>query len=361
MFAFLKTPGLLRKDFLRALILTALIPGALIAGVLMTPGAAQAQVVDVDDLGNEVAAALNSIAAVLNARPCLTPSEKNAMSDELTRIRERLRADQLAANKAGEARSGVSYKSWNRALIRIDNYINNVNAKRREIENYPVCRTDPGSQVGWFVGGYFVKSWQDLKSAEKLAATGQQTNSFSDNKDPLGFGVIVGAKFTPWSNDIVAAPFASFEYLNMSVNHTFVGGSFLGTRSNFAATAGVKVGPQLSSGLWLYGVAGVSLLNQTLRVNFLPVVSSRDTTVPGATLGVGGAWQPEFLQGFGRPVSLFLEYQHTWWQDAKFNAPAASPAFNYKFRRQDDVIKLGFTIALDAPAPNAPVRTRVLK
>jgi hypothetical protein len=40
---------------------------------------------------------------------------------------------------------------------------------------------------------------------------------------------------------------------------------------------------------------------------------------PGGTLGIGGAWQPSFLQGFGRPASLFAEYQHAWWQDADFN------------------------------------------
>jgi len=87
-------------------------------------------------------------------------------------------------------------------------------------------------------------------------------------------------------------------------------------------------------GLWLYGIAGVSVLNETLNVNFIPVASSRNTTVPGGTLGIGGAWQPGFLQGFSRPVALFAEYQHTWWQDAQFNTPAASPAFNYNFRRK---------------------------
>jgi hypothetical protein len=54
-------------------------------------------------------------------------------------------------------------------------------------------------------------------------------------------------------------------------------------------------------------------------------------------------------------VSLFLEYQHTWWQDATFNTPAASPFFNYTFRRDDDVVKFGFTVLLNSPPP-APAR-----
>jgi hypothetical protein len=149
------------------------------------------------------------------------------------------------------------------------------------------------------------------------------------------------------------SPFTSFDFLNAPVNHTFLGGSYLGTTANFMGAAGVKIGPQLDMGLWLYGIAGVSVLNETLNVNFIPVASSQSAWVARGTLGVGGAWQPGFLQGFGRPVSLFLEYQHAWWQDATFNTPAASPAFNYTFARQDDVVKFGFIVSLAAAPTTA--------
>jgi hypothetical protein len=56
-------------------------------------------------------------------------------------------------------------------------------------------------------------------------------------------------------------------------------------------------------------------------------------------------------------VSLFAEYQHSWWQNAQFNSPAASPGFNYSFRRQDDVVKLGFNIHFEEPPPAAPMPT----
>jgi hypothetical protein len=129
-------------------------------------------------------------------------------------------------------------------------------------------------------------------------------------------------------------------------------------------TGGVKIGPRFDA-FWLYGIAGVSVLNETLNVNFIPVASSQSTWVAGGTLGVGGAWQPSFLQGFGRPVSLFLEYQHTWWQSENFNTPAASPFFNYNFRREDDVVKFGFIVSLGAPppvgAPSYPVKAPTLK
>ena len=221
------------------------------------------------------------------------------------------------------------------------------------------------STAGVYIGGELVKNWGWVRSTERLATTDVVTNQFSDRADPVGGGFLIGYKFTPWASNIIVSPFASFDFLHAPVNHTFPGGSYLGTTANFMGTGGVKIGPQLDVGLWLYGIAGVSVLNETLNVNFIPVASSSSATVPGATVGVGGAWLPNFLQGFGRPVSLFLEYQHTWWQSANFNTPAASPLFNYNFARQDDVVKFGFTVPLNASpppiAPSYPVKAPALK
>ena len=46
-----------------------------------------------------------------------------------------------------------------------------------------------------------------------------------------------------------------------------------------------------------------------------------------------------------------VSYQHTWWQDAKFNTSASSPLFNYAFRREDDTIKLGVNVYFSPPEP----------
>jgi hypothetical protein len=210
---------------------------------------------------------------------------------------------------------------------------------------------------GLYLGGGLVKNWGWVRSTEQLAATDFVTNQFSDRADPLGGGFY---KFAPWANGIVVSPFASFDFLHAPVNHTFAGGSYLGTTTNFMGTFGVKVGPQFDA-FWVYGIAGVSVLNETLNINFIPVSSSQSAWVAGGTVGVGGAWQPSFLQGFGLPVSVFAEYRHTWWQDANFNTPAASPFFNYTFGRQDDVVKLGFTVALSPPPPTtAPKYVKAL-
>jgi len=223
----------------------------------------------------------------------------------------------------------------------------------------PPNQSAAAPSAGLYLGGELVKNWGWVRSTERSAATGAVTNQFSDRADPFGGGIIVGYKFSPWANSIVVSPFASLDFIRAPVNHTFPGGSYLGTTDNFIGTGGIKIGPRLDMGVWLYGIAGVSVLNETLKINFIPVLSTQSATVAGATVGFGGAMQPAFLQGLGHPVSLFLEYQHTWWQDATFNTPAASPGFNYTFRREDDVVKFGFTVSLDPPP--TPTHSMVFK
>jgi hypothetical protein len=60
------------------------------------------------------------------------------------------------------------------------------------------------------------------------------------------------------------------------------GGSFLGTTANFMGSFGVKVGPQFDA-FWLDGIAGVSVLNETLNINFIPVSNSQSAGPDGIT------------------------------------------------------------------------------
>jgi hypothetical protein len=172
---------------------------------------------------------------------------------------------------------------------------------------------------------------------------GTLTSQNSACHDPIGGGGSLGYPIMVWKN-VQVMPFASFDLPNTTVNYVFAGGAYLGTRANWSATFGAKAGPWVTPSVWLYGVGGVSILNETLTLSFAPGLSSRTTTVPGLTLGVGGAYK---LQGFGVPISLFAELDWTWWQNATFNAPApASQTFNYTFNRTDLMLKSGVSIAL---------------
>jgi opacity protein-like surface antigen len=101
-----------------------------------------------------------------------------------------------------------------------------------------------------------IKNWGLLHTTERNADTDEITNEFTDNGDPLGGGIVLGYNFRPWHDSIVVGPFGSFDWLDQTVNHTFPGGSFLGTRSNWIATVGGKAGVATTSGVFFYGLAG---------------------------------------------------------------------------------------------------------
>lgn len=201
----------------------------------------------------------------------------------------------------------------------------------------------------------FIKNWGRVQTNEYLASTGELTDSFSDSGDPIGIGIVVGEDFRPWHNGLVVGPFASLDYLHQTINHTFAAGTFLGTTTNWIGTAGVKLGVARSGGVLIYSLGGISALNETLNINFGGPVSSANTTVFGGTLGLGVSYDPEALQRFGRRISLFAQYQHTWWETANLNQPAASPLFDYAFHREDDTVKLGLTVHFGEQAPEPPL------
>jgi hypothetical protein len=184
--------------------------------------------------------------------------------------------------------------------------------------------------------------------------------------DPPGVGFAATYLFAPWNNALRVGPFASFDILRQTVNNNFAGGQFLGTTTHWFATTGLKAGAVVTSDLFIYGLTGASWLNEDLNVNFA-TAASRNVTVPGVTLGLGAEYQPMSWQIGGHPVTLFAQYQHTWWSTANFNAPASSPGFNYAFKREDDTVKFGvnfyFGAAPPAPpsSPTYPVKALVSK
>jgi hypothetical protein len=198
---------------------------------------------------------------------------------------------------------------------------------------------------GGYLGGQIIKNSGRVCSTETSATMGAVTNQFSDSGDPIGGGISAGWKFAQWNNNLVLGPFVSVDWLNQTINHTFAGGTFLGTTTYWVINAGVKAGVVTSPGIYIYGLAGAAWLNQDLNVNFA-TAAGRNTTTPGFTLGLGGEYQPSSWQLFGKPVSMFLQYQQTWYSTANFNTPTSSPTFNYAFKRDDDTVKLGLNVYL---------------
>jgi hypothetical protein len=194
-----------------------------------------------------------------------------------------------------------------------------------------------------------------LRIREFDAFSGQPTNELIENGDPLGVGFVVGHNFAV-GNGIIIGPYASFDFLRMKINRTFAGGTFIGSTTHWFANVGAKVGMVTPPGVFLYALGGASLLNHDLNINFGGPITSENKTTPGGSLGFGAEFQPSIMQGFGVPISVFLQYQHTWWSDAKLDRPVASPLFNYKFARQDDALRVGlnFYFGSGARPPSRP-------
>jgi hypothetical protein len=223
-------------------------------------------------------------------------------------------------------------------------------------------------EIGWLgpsFGFETLENFGRVRTRETFAVTGQTTFESTDSGDPLGIGVIVGYTFAPSSNALLVSPFLSMDFLNQTINHNFAGGTFFGTATHWIGTFGAKVGAAPTSNLFVYGLFGGSVLNEDLNINFGGPVTSQNVTVPGFTSGFGAAFKPSLLQGFGMPVSVFAQYQHTWWADANLSRPAASPFFNYNFRRQDDTLRFGVNLQFGAalpsqssPSPAMPVKAK---
>jgi hypothetical protein len=213
--------------------------------------------------------------------------------------------------------------------------------------------TEQVSWTGGYLGAQLSGTFGTLETNEFLAATDVRTNHFEDSGSGGGAGITAGYNWRPAGSNVVVGPFASFDYLNQTINHSFPGGTFLGTSPRWVANVGVKAGVAASPNAYLYGLVAAAFLNQDLDVNFATAASSNVTT-SGVTIGAGAEFRSSSWRLAGLPISLFVQYQHTWWDTARFDGPASSPAFNYGFRREGDTFKFGANLYFNPAAPPRP-------
>jgi hypothetical protein len=200
-------------------------------------------------------------------------------------------------------------------------------------------RQQIASWTGLYVGGEVAGNFNRLRQIESFAATGVVTNRFSDSSSAFGGGLNAGYLIAPWNNHILIGSFASVDFLNQDTNHSFPGEFFLGQTINVIGTVGAQASVVGRVGL-AYGKVGFALANLDQKLNFSGRVTSENRTVPGVTFGIGAAFQPANWQIAGSPVSAFIEWDHTFLQDARFNN-AGSPGFNYRNVNDIDTVKVG--------------------
>lgn len=219
--------------------------------------------------------------------------------------------------------------------------------------------------TGPFGGAQAVGSGSHVSTNEFLAATGVHTNHFADDGSGFGGGINGGYNWMPWGGSIVTGVVFDANGLSDKVNHTFPGGTFIGSTVNFEGSADVRAGVLVTPSTLLYGQTGVSVADQRLQINFGGPITDTTQWTAGYNLGGGAEWMlPANVFPWGRSTSLFVSYAHTWWDKASLTMPAASPFFNYTWLRQSDAVEVGFRIRFGDPgvpvAPSGPMVVKAL-
>jgi hypothetical protein len=244
------------------------------------------------------------------------------------------------------------------------------------IEELPNCSEVPELDTpyqdhpmsnGAFGGAEFVYSGSGVFTNEDLATTLMQTSALKDSGNGFGGGINFGYNYRPWLNSVVVGVVVDADFLHDRVNHNFAGGTFIGSTVDFAASADVRAGVLATRSLLLYGQTGVSVADQRLQISFGGPVTDTSKFTPGINLGGGVEWilPTNPFPAIGRSTSLFIAYEHTWWDKASLNTPAASPLFNYTWQRQSDEVKAGIRIEFGpspprASAPSYPVKAPII-
>lgn len=248
-----------------------------------------------------------------------------------------------------DIRSGLELPSYaNPELVRSGNDLylypksNDRDSTNSNLRYHRVpCPQPVANPDGIYLGLELIKTLSNETKTETVAATGAFSSEYKDSADPLGVGIVAGYDFAIPNSRWTIGPYASIDWLRMSVNHTFANGAWFGSTSNWFANLGGKLGYKVLPGWMIYGVGGASWINESLNLSFPAGFSTKTTTTPGAFAGFGTEFRPGW-QVMGNPLALMVQYQHVWYDNATFNMPVpASPAFNYAFKREDDTVKFG--------------------
>ncbi len=220
----------------------------------------------------------------------------------------------------------------------------------------PTGETKLAMWRGGFVGAQVVGSWSDVHTTEFSRLTGLETNSFTDDGHGFGGGINGGYNWAPWNDDVIVGVVFDANFLNDRAPHVFAGGTFITSTVDFTASAQARVGRLVTPTTLLYVQTGVSVANQRLQINFGGEPTDESQLTPGYTAGFGGEFMlPGILPS---NMTLFANYQHTWWGAAELDAPAASPLSNFTWSRQSDVIEAGLRFRFDSAPPAVPLLTK---
>jgi opacity protein-like surface antigen len=179
-----------------------------------------------------------------------------------------------------------------------------------------------------------------LVTSEFDAFSGLRTHRFDDTGSGFGGGVNFGYNWQVRGRYVVGVV-GDINGLHEKVRHDFPFDAYIGSTMNFTASVQARGGVLVTPNVLLYGQGGLSISNQRLEIDFGGPETNESKIVPGFTLGGGIEWKLPTSMPWGKSTSVFVDYQHTWWDTARLDRPIAAPSFNYTWQRDTDKIDLG--------------------
>lgn len=196
------------------------------------------------------------------------------------------------------------------------------------------------SWAGPFVGGQLVGSLGTVATTEVTTATGAIFHHFNSLAAGAGGGGNLGYNWLPWSNSGLIGVIADINGLSDS------GGHVLRTADDVVGTGGVRAGLLASPELLWYGQTGVAITNENIKVDFGGPLTTASRTAAGYALGGGAEWALPAtpLPLSATAASLFIDYQHIWWDSGSLHMPAAIPTLNFHWQRDSNTLKAGLRL-----------------
>lgn len=195
-----------------------------------------------------------------------------------------------------------------------------------------------GAAAQWsgpFVGAELAGSLDSVDTAETTAATGAVFHKFTSSGGGIGGGVNLGYDWRLPQSPVVFGALASFDGLGNGA------GRVLHTNDDYAGLIEARAGYLLNPVLLWYGETGLALTQEHVTANLGGAATSLSRTATGYALGGGFEWT---LPAHTLPVagtSLFVDYQHIWWDSGTMTTPAAAPNLDFRWQRESNLVRLG--------------------
>jgi opacity protein-like surface antigen len=188
---------------------------------------------------------------------------------------------------------------------------------------------------GPFVGAELSNSSDSVHTTETTAASGAIFHEFTPSGGGIGGGVDFGYNWLLPQNQLVFGALASFDALSNGA------GRVLHTNDDYAALLEGRAGYLWGPALLLYGETGLALAQEDVRANLHGPITGQSRTATGYALGAGVEWAlpAQMLPAVG--TSLFVDYQHIWWDGGSMTTPAAAPNLDFRWQRESNLVRLG--------------------